>query len=41
VGVAIAYLFGKQNEVTNVRIIVKGKAVGMPADRVREELILV
>jgi V/A-type H+-transporting ATPase subunit C len=41
VGVAIAYLFGKQNEVTNVRIIAKGKAVGMPADRVREELILV
>jgi len=41
VGVAIAYLFGKQNEVTNVRIIVKGMAVGMPADRVREELILV
>lgn len=41
VGVAIAYLFGKQNEVTNIRIIVKGKAVGMPADRVREELILV
>jgi len=41
VGVAIAYLFGKQNEITNVRIIVKGKAVGMPADRVREELILV
>ncbi len=41
VGVAVSYLFGKQNEVTNVRIIVKGKAVGMPADRVREELILV
>jgi len=41
VGIAIAYLYGKQNEVTNVRIIVKGKAVGMPADRVREELILV
>ncbi len=41
VGVAVSYLFGKQNEVTNVRIIVKGKAVGMPSDRVREELILV
>jgi len=41
VGVAIAYLYGKQNEITNLRIIVKGKAVGMPADRVREELILV
>ena len=41
VGVAIAYLYGKQNEITNLRIIVKGKTVGMPADRVREELILV
>lgn len=41
VGVAIAYLYGKQNEITNLRIIVKGKAVGMPADRVRKELILV
>lgn len=41
VGVAIAYLWSKQNEVTNLRIIVKGKAVGMPEDRVRGELILV
>jgi len=41
VGVGISYLFGKQNEVTNIRIIVKGTAVGMPADRMREELVLV
>jgi V/A-type H+-transporting ATPase subunit C len=41
VGVAIAYLYGKQNEITNLRIVVKGVSVGMPADRVREELILV
>jgi V/A-type H+-transporting ATPase subunit C len=41
VGVAISFLYGKQNEVTNIRIIVKGQSVGMPADRVREELILV
>ncbi len=41
VGVAIAYLWAKQNEVTNIRIIVRGKAVGMPAERVRRELILV
>lgn len=41
VGVAIAYLWAKQNEVTNVRIVARGKEVGMPADRVREELILV
>jgi len=41
VGVAIAYLYGKQNEITNLRIVIKGISVGMPADRVREELILV
>ncbi len=41
VGVSVAYLWAKQNEVTNLRIIVKGKAVGMPTSRVREELILV
>ncbi len=41
VGVAIAYLWAKQNEMTNLRIIVRGKAVGMPVERVRGELILV
>ena len=41
IGVAIAYLWGKQNEITNLRIIVKGIAVGMPEDRMRGELILV
>jgi V/A-type H+-transporting ATPase subunit C len=41
VGVCVAYLWAKQNEVTNLRIIVKGKSVGMPVDRVRGELILV
>jgi V/A-type H+-transporting ATPase subunit C len=41
IGVAIAYLWAKQNEITNLRIIVKGKAVGMPEERVRGELILV
>ncbi len=41
VGVGVAYLWAKQNEITNLRIIVKGKAVGMPIERVREELILV
>jgi len=40
-GVAIAYLWAKQNEITNLRIVVKGKAVGMPVERVRGELILV
>jgi len=41
VGITIAYLWAKQNEITNLRIIVKGTAVGMPADRMRKELILV
>jgi V/A-type H+-transporting ATPase subunit C len=41
VGVIIGYLWAKQNEVTNLRIIVKGLSVGMPEDRVRKELILV
>jgi V/A-type H+-transporting ATPase subunit C len=40
-GVMVSYLYAKQNEVTNVRIIVKGNAVGMPADRMRKELIFV
>jgi len=41
VGILIGYLWAKQNEITNLRIIVKGKAVGMPPDRMRKELILV
>jgi len=41
IGVAVSYLWAKQNEITNLRIIVKGKSVGMPLERVREELILV
>jgi V/A-type H+-transporting ATPase subunit C len=41
VGITIGYLWAKQNEVTNLRIIVKGTAVGMPSDRMRKELILV
>jgi V/A-type H+-transporting ATPase subunit C len=40
-GVLISYLWAKQNEVTNLRIIVKGTSVGMPADRMRGELIVV
>jgi V/A-type H+-transporting ATPase subunit C len=40
-GIAIGYLWAKQNEVTNLRIIVKCTSVGMPADRMRKELILV
>jgi len=40
-GIPIAYLWGKQNEVTNVRIITKAKAIGIPPERTRRELILV
>lgn len=41
IGVAIGYLWDKANEISNLRIIVKGVAVGLPANRVKEELILV
>lgn len=41
IGIGISYLWAKQNEITNLRIVVKGKAVGMPVERVRRELILV
>ena len=41
IGVAISYLWAKQNEITNLRIIVKGQTIGMPAERVKKELILV
>jgi V/A-type H+-transporting ATPase subunit C len=41
VGVAISYIYAKLNEITNLRIVIRGKAVGMPPDRVREDLILV
>ena len=41
VGILIGYLWAKQSEVTNLRIIVKGISVGMPGDRMRKELIVV
>lgn len=41
VGIPLAYLWSKNNEVTNVRIIARGIALGMPTDRMRRELILV
>jgi V/A-type H+-transporting ATPase subunit C len=40
-GIIISYIYAKQNEITNLRIIVKCKSVGMPPDRMRKELILV
>ena len=40
-GIIVSYLWGKQNEITSLRIVVKGIAVGMPLDRTMKELILV
>ena len=41
IGLMISYLWAKANEVTNLRIVVKGVSVGMPVGRMREELIVV
>ena len=41
VGIPLAYLWSKQNEVTNVRIVTKATEIGIPADRTKRELILV
>ena len=41
IGLMISYLWTKANEVTNLRIVVKGVSVGMPVERMREELIIV
>jgi V/A-type H+-transporting ATPase subunit C len=41
IGIVVAFLWAKQNEVTNVRVAVTGRSVGLPEDRLRRELILV
>lgn len=41
VGIAVGYIWAKHNEIVNLRIIVKGRTVGMPEKRIREELIFV
>ncbi|MDY0340202.1 MAG: ATP synthase A1 subunit C [Coriobacteriia bacterium] len=41
IGLTISYLWTKANEITNLRIVVKGISVGMPESRMREELIIV
>lgn len=41
IGLTVSYLWAKANEVTNLRIVVKGVSVGMPQERIREELIFV
>lgn len=40
-GIPVSYLWAKLNEVTNLRIIVKSKSVGLAPDRARRDLILV
>ena len=40
-GVIASYIWAKYNEVVNLRIIVRGKAIGMLERRIREELIFV
>ncbi|MCX7832197.1 MAG: ATP synthase A1 subunit C [Actinobacteria bacterium] len=37
----IAYFYAKHNEVTNLRIIVRGKSVGMNEEEIREAMIIV
>jgi len=39
--VVIAYLAMKYNEVVNLRLIARGKALGIPRDRVRKEMAVV
>jgi V/A-type H+/Na+-transporting ATPase subunit C len=41
IGIAISYLWAKANEVTNLRVIVKCVASGLPEGRIRRELIFV
>lgn len=37
----IAYFYAKHNEVTNLRIIVRGKSVGMNEEEIKEAMIIV
>jgi len=41
IGIAIGYIWAKDNEIVNLRIIVKGRTIGMPEKRIREELVFV
>lgn len=41
VALIIGYISAKFNEVVNLRIIVRGKSVGMPEEKIREGLVLV
>ena len=39
-GVILNYIWAKYNEVVNLRIIVRGKSVGMPERNIRDELVI-
>lgn len=39
-GVILSYIWAKYNEMVNLRIIVRGKAVSMPERHIREELVV-
>ncbi len=41
IALIIAYIWAKFNEVVNLRIIIRGKSVGMPEKKIREALVLV
>lgn len=41
IGVVIAYVAMKYNEVVNLRLIARSKALGIPRDRVRKEMVSV
>ncbi len=40
IGLIIGYIWAKYNEITNLRIIARGKVVGMPEKKMREALIV-
>lgn len=40
IALIIGYIWAKYNEVINLRIIARGKAVGMPEERIKEALVL-
>lgn len=39
VAIIIAYIWAKLNEVVNLRIVVRGQAVGMPEEKIRQALV--
>lgn len=40
IGIPIGYILKKYNEIVNLRIVVRCKAIGMPDRKIREELVL-